>query len=72
MEPEWVGVGDSGSVYALINGEDLSLLQVNLDGAFSEHGFSVPTTLCRGALARRHSSLTLGRHEPQHFRGSGL
>jgi galactokinase len=43
-----VGVGDSGSVYALINGEDLSLLQVNLDGAFSEHGFSVPTTYVVG------------------------
>jgi galactokinase len=43
-----VGVGDSGSVYALVNGDDLSLLQVNLDGAFSEHGFSVPTTYVVG------------------------
>ena len=49
-----VGVGGSGSVYALINSDDLSLLQVSLDGAFSEHGFAAPSTYVvgpsRGAL----------------------
>ena len=49
-----VGVGGSGSVYALINSDDLSLLQVSVDGAFSEHGFAAPSTYVvgpsRGAL----------------------
>jgi galactokinase len=49
-----VGVGGSSSVYALINSDDLSLLQVSLDGAFAEHGFAAPSTYVvgpsRGAL----------------------
>ena len=43
-----VGVGNSGSVYALISTDDLSLLQVALDGAFSEHGFQAPSTYIVG------------------------
>jgi len=35
-------------VYALISTDDLSLLQVALDGAFSEHGFQAPSTYIVG------------------------
>lgn len=49
-----IGLGNSGTIYALVPEGDLSLLQVALDGAFSEHGFSAPATYVvgpsRGAL----------------------
>jgi galactokinase len=49
-----IGLGKSGTVYAIVALDDLSLLQVGLDGAFSEHGFSAPATYVvgpsRGAL----------------------
>lgn len=49
-----IGLGNSGTVYAIVPVDDLSLLQVALDGAFSEHGFSAPATYVvgpsRGAL----------------------
>jgi galactokinase len=49
-----IGLGNSGTVYALVSVDDLSLLQVALDGGFSEHGFSAPATYVvrpsRGAL----------------------
>jgi galactokinase len=49
-----IGLGNSGTVYAIVAVDDLSLLQVALDGAFSEHGFSAPATYVvgssRGAL----------------------
>ncbi len=49
-----IGLGNSGTVYALVALDDLSLLQVALDGGFSEHGFSAPATYVvrpsRGAL----------------------
>jgi galactokinase len=49
-----IGLGSSGTVYALISEDDLSLLLVALDGAFSEHGFQAPATYVvrpsRGAL----------------------
>jgi galactokinase len=39
-----IGLGLSGTVYALVSSDDLSLLLVALDGAFSEHGYSAPAT----------------------------
>lgn len=39
-----IGPGLSGTVYALVSSDDLSLLLVALDGAFSEHGYSAPAT----------------------------
>lgn len=49
-----IGLGTSGTLYAIVHIDDLSLLQVALDGAFSEHGFSAPATYVvnpsRGAL----------------------
>lgn len=49
-----IGLGTSGTLYAIVHVDDLSLLQVALDGAFSEHGFSAPATYVvnpsRGAL----------------------
>lgn len=49
-----IGLGNSGTIYAIVHQDDLSLLQVSLDGAFSEHGFSAPATYVvnpsRGAL----------------------
>jgi galactokinase len=49
-----IGLGNSGTLYALVALDDLSLLQVALDGGFSEHGFSAPATYVvrpsRGAL----------------------
>ena len=49
-----IGLGNSGTVYAIVDLDNLSLLQVALDGAFSEHGFSAPATYVvqssRGAL----------------------
>jgi galactokinase len=39
-----IGIGHSGSAYALIYQSDVSLLQVALDGAFSEHGIQAPAT----------------------------
>lgn len=49
-----IGLGNSGTIYAIVHHNDLSLLQVALDGAFSEHGFSAPATYVvnpsRGAL----------------------
>jgi galactokinase len=39
-----IGLGNSGTVYALVYDSDVSLLQVALDGAFSEHGAQVPAT----------------------------
>ena len=39
-----IGMGVSGTVYALVSSSDLSLLLVALDGAFSEHGYSAPAT----------------------------
>jgi galactokinase len=49
-----IGLGNSGTVYAIVALDDLSLVQVALDGAFSEHGFSAPATYVvnpsRGAL----------------------
>ena len=49
-----IGLGNSGTVYAIVSLDNLSLLQVALDGAFSEHGFSAPATYVvrssRGAL----------------------
>jgi galactokinase len=43
-----VGLGSSGAIYALIDEDSLSMLQVSLDGAFSEHGFSAPATYLVG------------------------
>lgn len=49
-----IGLGTSGTLYAIVHVDDLSLLQVALDGTFSEHGFSAPATYVvnpsRGAL----------------------
>ena len=49
-----IGLGLSGTVYALVAASDLSLLLVGLDGAFSEHGYQVPetyvVTASRGAV----------------------
>jgi galactokinase len=39
-----IGLGLSGTVYALVSSDDLSLLLVALDGAFSEHGYQAPAT----------------------------
>lgn len=39
-----IGIGHSGSAYALVYESDVSLLQVALDGAFSEHGIQAPAT----------------------------
>lgn len=39
-----IGLGLSGTVYALVASDDLSLLLVALDGAFSEHGFQARAT----------------------------
>lgn len=39
-----IGLGHSGSAYALVYESDVSLLQVALDGAFSEHGMQAPAT----------------------------
>jgi galactokinase len=51
-----IGLGNSGTVYALVTLDDLSLLQVALDGAFSEHGLNAPATYVVGASrgALRH------------------
>jgi len=51
-----IGLGNSGTVYALVALDDVSLLQVALDGAFSEHGLSPPATYVIGASrgALRH------------------
>jgi galactokinase len=51
-----IGLGNSGTVYALVALDDLSLLQVALDGAFSEHGLNAPATYVIGASrgALRH------------------
>ena len=49
-----IGLGDSGALYALVDESSLSLLQVALDGAFTEHGYQAPATYVvgpsRGAL----------------------
>jgi galactokinase len=39
-----IGLGNSGTLYALVHESDVSLLQVALDGAFSEHGVQAPAT----------------------------
>lgn len=39
-----IGLGLSGTVYALVANSDLSMLLVALDGAFSEHGYQAPGT----------------------------
>ena len=39
-----IGLGLSGTVYALVAKSDLSVLLVALDGAFSEHGYQAPGT----------------------------
>lgn len=39
-----IGLGLSGTVYALVSNDDLSMLLVALDGAFSEHGYPAPAT----------------------------
>jgi len=39
-----IGLGESGTLCALVADDDVSLLQVALDGAFSEHGYSAPAT----------------------------
>lgn len=39
-----IGLGNSGTLYALVHESDVSLLQVALDGAFSEHGAQAPAT----------------------------
>jgi len=39
-----IGLGLSGTVYALVARSDLSVLLVALDGAFSEHGYQAPAT----------------------------
>jgi len=48
------GLGESGALYALVDESSLSLLQVALDGAFTEHGYQAPATYVvgpsRGAL----------------------
>ena len=48
------GLGESGALYALVDENNLSLLQVALDGAFTEHGYQAPATYVvgpsRGAL----------------------
>jgi galactokinase len=48
------GLGESGALYALVDESNLSLLQVALDGAFTEHGYQAPATYVvgpsRGAL----------------------
>ena len=43
-----IGLGNSGTIYALIDEDSTSRLQVGLDGAFSEHGFQVPATYIVG------------------------
>ena len=48
------GLGESGALYALVDESNLSLLQVALDGALTEHGYQAPATSVvgpsRGAL----------------------
>jgi len=49
-----IGLGNSGTVYALLDESTISRVLVGLDGAFSEHGFQAPATYVvgpsRGAL----------------------
>lgn len=49
-----IGLGNSGTVYALLDERTVSRVLVGLDGAFAEHGFQVPATYVvgpsRGAL----------------------
>jgi len=49
-----IGLGNSGTVYALLDESATSRVLVGLDGAFSEHGFQAPATYVvgpsRGAL----------------------
>jgi len=49
-----IGLGNSGTVYALVDDTSISRILVGLDGAFSEHGFQAPATYVvgpsRGAL----------------------
>jgi len=49
-----IGLGNSGTVYALLDESTISRVLVGLDGAFSEHGFQAPDTYVvgpsRGAL----------------------
>jgi galactokinase len=49
-----IGLGNSGTVYALLDESTVSRVLVGLDGAFAEHGFQVPATYVvgpsRGAL----------------------
>lgn len=49
-----IGLGNSGTIYALVDEANVSRVLVGLDGAFSEHGYQPPATYVvgpsRGAL----------------------
>jgi galactokinase len=39
-----IGLGESGTLYALVSDDAISHIQVAVDGAFSEHGYQAPAT----------------------------